>query len=216
MKQNNIDTVLFDLDGTLINTYELILQSFLHTFREFGFHQIKKEDCYSFIGPSLDETFSKISPEQADEMIACYREYNDKFHDELVKEFDGVRETVEALSVGGYKLAVVSTKIRKMVLKGLKTTGLYEYFPVVVSLDDVKNAKPNPEPLIKAMDKLGAKPEHTIMVGDSYHDILGAKNTGVRSVGVSWTIQGKDYLQKLGPDYMIDHMKELLPIVGVK
>jgi pyrophosphatase PpaX len=215
MKQN-IDTILFDLDGTLVNTYELILQSFLHTFQHFGFHQIKKEDCYKFIGPTLVESFSTIAPDKVEEMVHYYREFNKEHHDELVREFPGVNEAIQSLSQQGYKLGVVSTKVRETVLKGLRKTNLLPYFPVVITLDEVEKAKPDPEPLFKAMHLLDAKPDNTLMVGDSYHDILGAKNSGVGSVGVSWTIQGKDYLKKYNPDYVIDDMRDLLSIVGVK
>lgn len=215
MKQN-IDTILFDLDGTLVNTYELILQSFLHTFEHFGFHQFKREDCYKFIGPTLTESFSSIAPNQAEAMVDYYREFNKKYHDELVQEFPGVNEAIHTLSEQGMKLAVVSTKMRDTVLKGLEKTNLHSYFPVVITLDEVEKAKPDPEPLYKAMNMLHANPEKTLMVGDSYHDIQGAKNAGVGSVGVTWTIQGEDYLKKYNPDYLIGDMRELLSIVGVK
>ena len=215
MKQN-IDTILFDLDGTLVNTYELILQSFLYTFHQFGFNEIKREDCYKFIGPTLHESFSSVAPDQAEEMIRYYRTFNKKHHDELVREFPGVHKTVQTLSKQGYKLGVVSTKVREMVFKALDKTNLTPYFPVVITLDEVEKAKPDPEPLNKAMHLLGAKPESTLMVGDSYHDILGAKNSGTGSVGVAWTIQGTDYLKKYNPDFLINDMRELLAIVGVK
>lgn len=215
MKQN-IDTILFDLDGTLVNTYELILQSFLYTLHQFGFDELKREDCYKFIGPTLLESFSSVAPDKAEEMIHYYRTFNKKHHDKLVREFPGVLETIDTLSKQGYKLGVVSTKVREMVFKALDKTNLTPYFPVVITLDEVEKAKPDPEPLNKAMHLLGAKPENTLMVGDSYHDILGAKNSGTGSVGVAWTIQGTDYLKKYNPDFLINDMRELLAIVGVK
>lgn len=214
--KDNINTVLFDLDGTLVNTYELIIQSFLATFKQFGFTHLTREDCIPFIGPPLYETFSSVAPEKADEMVKFYRQFNQAKHDELVTEFNGVYETVQALAENDFKLAIVSTKMRDTVLKGLEKTKLKQFFPVIITLDEVENAKPHPEPLVKAMDLLKADRERTLMVGDSSHDIKGAHNAGVKSVGVTWSIKGEDYIKKLQPDYVINEMPDLLSIVGVK
>ena len=212
---NQIDTYLFDLDGTLVNTYDLIVQSFLHTFDHFVPGKFKKEDCYAFIGPTLKESFTSILPDKADEMIAFYRKYNHERHDELIREFDGVYETIKTLYESGKKLAVVTTKMKSTALRGLAQARLAPFFDIVIALDDIQKPKPDPEPILKALDLLGSKPESAVMVGDSHHDILGAKNAGVISVGVSWTIKGEEYLRKYNPDYMIDHMQELLEITGV-
>lgn len=215
--QSKVDTILFDLDGTLLNTYELILQSFLATFKHFGYNHITREDCIPFIGPTLEESFASVAPKsQVAEMIAYYRKFNVANHDDLVTEFDGVDEAVKALHEAGYKLAIVSTKVRDTVLKGLDKINLRQYFPVIITLDEVEHAKPHPEPLNLAMELLQSIPEQTIMVGDSNHDIEGAKNAGTLSAGVAWSIKGRDFIEKLEPDYILDNMKDLLPIVGVK
>ncbi len=215
--QRKIDTVLFDLDGTLLNTYELIQQSFLATFTYFGYDHITKEDCIPFIGPTLEESFSSVAPKhKVDEMIAYYRKFNVEKHDELVTEFDGVYETVKTLHKEGFKLGVVSTKVRYTVLKGLDKIDLLQYFPVIITLDEVEHAKPHPEPLYKAMEFFQSKPEQTIMIGDSNHDIEGAKHAGTFSAGVAWSIKGREFIEKLEPDYILDNMKDLLPILGVK
>lgn len=91
MKQN-IDTILFDLDGTLVNTYELILQSFLYTFHQFGFDELKREDCYKFIGPTLLESFSSVAPDKAEEMIHYYRTFNKNITINLFVSFRGSRD----------------------------------------------------------------------------------------------------------------------------
>ena len=89
-----INTVLFDLDGTLINTNELIISSFLHTLHTYYPNQYKREDVLPFIGPSLHDTFSKIDESKVEEMITSYREFNHDHHDELVEEYETVYETV--------------------------------------------------------------------------------------------------------------------------
>lgn len=211
-----IDTVLFDLDGTLIDTNELIFSSFEHTLNHFYPGKYTREHMVEFIGPPLIDTFSKIDSNRVDEMIAKYREHNFAHHDLLVKDYEGVYETVEALHTAGFKLAVVTTKVKKTTRMGLKLGRLDGFFETIVAMDDVEKVKPDPEPLHKAMKALGSTPETTIMVGDSQYDILGGKNAGVRTAGVCWTIKGEDFLRSFQPDYMLNRMTDLLPILGVE
>lgn len=102
--------LLFDFDGTLLNTNELIIQTFMHVLNDKFPGQYSPQDCINFIGPSLKETFEQIAPNEVDEMIAKYRQWNHAYHDHYVKEFDGVNETLEELKKQGHKLAIVSTK----------------------------------------------------------------------------------------------------------
>lgn len=210
-----INTLLFDLDGTLIDTNDLIIESFLHTLNHYYPEQYGREDVLTFLGPPLYDTFVKMDESRVDEMVTHYRGFNMTNHDRLVKEFDGVYETVKILHEKGLKLGIVTTKMRQTVVMGLKLTGLDQFFDVVVCLDDVTNAKPDPEPVQLALQQLGASPEEAIMVGDNYHDILAGKNAGTKTAAVSWTIKGVDYLQSFEPDYMLTHMEDILPLVGV-
>lgn len=213
--KSNITTILFDLDGTLIDTNDLIIQSFLHTLGKYYPNQYKREDVLPFMGPSLNETFGGIDAERVEEMIRVYREFNLAKHDELVEEYDGVKETVALLKEKGYKLGIVTTKRLDVVKKGLDLTGLAPFFDVVVAFDHVSKLKPDAEPLLKALEQLGSTPEEAIMVGDNFHDILGGKNAGTKTAGVAWTAKGRDYLEQFEPDYMLENMRDLLPIVGV-
>jgi pyrophosphatase PpaX len=212
---NNIDTVLFDLDGTLIDTNELIISSFLHTMEKYYPGQYQRADVLPFLGPTLKETFEAVNPENYEEMITTYRTYNVANHDLLVKGFEGVYETVRTLKENQFKLAIVTTKRSDVVKMGLKLTGLDEFFDVVVALDHVEKAKPDPEPLLKALEMLGSTPEQAIMVGDNHHDILGGKNAGTMTAGVSWSIKGRKHLEQYKPDYIFDNMADILPILGV-
>jgi pyrophosphatase PpaX len=211
---SKINTLLFDLDGTLIDTNDLIIFSFLHTLEKYYPGQYQREDVLPFMGPSLYETFGQLNPEKMEEMVTEYRSYNHANHDLLVKEFAGVNETIEALKNQGYKLGIVSTKIYDTVLKGLKLTGLDPYFETIVTLDHVSKAKPDPEAIIKALDQLGSTPAEAMMVGDNYHDILAGKNAGTKSVGVAWSVKGRDFLEQFKPDYMLEEMPDLLKILG--
>ena len=210
-----IDTVLFDLDGTLINTNELIIASFLHTLDRYFPKQYTREKVIEFIGPSLYDTFGKINPDHIDEMVHVYREFNHEKHDELVEEYEAVYETVEALHKHGYKLAIVTTKRVSTAKMGLKLTGLDKFFDVLVGIDDVEKVKPDPEPLLKALNQLGSTPERAIMVGDSQYDILGGKNTGTKTAGVAWSIKGREFIESYKPDVLLETMSDLLTYLGV-
>lgn len=211
-----INTLLFDLDGTLIDTNELIVQSFLHTLGKYRPNEYAREDVYQFMGPTLEESFTKVNAEKMEEMTATYRAFNKQEHDNYVKEFDTVYETIKTLKEQGFKLGIVTTKVRDVVMMGMNLTRLTEFFDVIVTIDDVENAKPHPEPVQKAMALLGSIPEETIMVGDNYHDIEGGQNAGVKTAAVAWSIKGKEFLASYNPDYMLEQLSDLLEIVGAE
>lgn len=211
---NNITTILFDLDGTLIDTNELIIASFLHTLEKYYPTKYKREDVLPFLGPTLRETFEPMDNDRVDEMIATYRAFNISNHDSFVTIFPTVLETVQTLKDQGFKLGIVTTKISDVVMMGLKLTKLDTLFDVIVALDHVQKAKPDPEPIYKALEQLGSKPEEAIMVGDNHHDILAGKNAGTKTAGCSWSIKGREHLAQFNPDYMLEEMADLLQIVG--
>jgi pyrophosphatase PpaX len=212
--KSNINTILFDLDGTLIDTNELIISTYLHTLEKYYPGKYKREDVLPFLGPTLHEVFENMNPERVEEMILEYRTYNLANHDLLVKEFAGVMETIETLKKKGYKLAIVTTKREDVAFKGLRLMKLDPFFDVMIAYDHVKKVKPDPEPIFLALEKLNSKPEETLMVGDNFHDVLAGKNAGTKTAGVAWTIKGRDYLAKFEPDYMLENMTDLLTILG--
>ncbi|MFB3170487.1 pyrophosphatase PpaX [Neobacillus sp. 179-C4.2 HS] len=212
--KNNINTILFDLDGTLIDTNELIISTYLHTLEKYFPGKYKRQDVLPFLGPTLHEVFGAMDPERVEEMVLEYRTYNLANHDALVKEFVGVMETIETLKKKGYKLAIVTTKREDVAFKGLRLMKLDSFFDVMIAYDHVKRVKPDPEPIFLALEKLDSKPEETLMVGDNFHDVLAGKNAGTKTAGVAWTIKGREYLAKYEPDYMLENMKDLLTILG--
>lgn len=213
---NKITTLLFDLDGTLIDTNELIIQSFLHTMEKYYPGQYQREDVLPFIGPTLMQTFGSLNMDKAEEMIRVYREFNHAQHDYYTKEFAGVYETIKTLHEKGFKLGIVTAKILETSRRGLKLSRLEPFFDTIIALDHTTKPKPDPQPVLKALDTLGSSPEEAIMVGDNYHDILAGKNAGTKTAGVSWSIKGKDFLLEYSPDYMLEKMDDLLSIVGVR
>lgn len=207
-----INTLLFDFDGTLLDTNELIIQTFIAVLGEHFPGRYEREDILHFIGPSLEQTFESIDAERAVELTAQYRAINKQLHDELITEYDGVTETLRLLKARGIKMAIVSTKRSANIKRGLALMGIEEVFEHIISLDEVKNPKPDPEPILLALEKLGASKEEALMIGDNYHDIEGGKNAGVRTAGVAWSIKGEAFLASYEPDYMLQHISDLLEL----
>jgi pyrophosphatase PpaX len=168
------------------------------------------------MGPTLDESFGSIDPARMDEMIAHYRKHNWEHHDLLVTQFDGVYETLQSLAQSNYRLGVVTTKRRDMAERGLKLTNLEQFFEVVVTLEDATKTKPDPEPILKALSRFNSDPEDAMMIGDNHHDIMGGKNAGTLTAGVAWSLKGREFLQSYKPDYMLEHMSDLLDILQGK
>ncbi len=212
---HKISTLLFDLDGTLIDTNELIIQSFLHTLEKYYPSQYKREDVIHFMGPPLEETFSKVDSKRMELLRQTYLDFNRSQHDHYVKEFAGVYEAIEKLHKAGYKMGIVTTKRNEIAQMGLRLMGLTPFFETVVAFDHVTKVKPDPEGVNKALAFFGSTPDEAIMIGDNYHDIEAGKNAGMKTAGVAWSLKGKEFLQRWSPDYMLETMDDLLDILGV-
>lgn len=208
-----ITTLLFDFDGTLLDTNELIFRTFEHVLDKHFPGKYGRKEILPFLGPTLEETFGLIDPDRTEQLVGEYREWNVAHHDELAVEFDGVSKTLRVLKEEGYKMAIVSTKKNHMVWKGLELLDADGVFDTVIGLDDVLKTKPDPEPILLALKRLDVDRDEALMVGDNYHDIVGGQNAGVRTAGVAWSAKGEDFLQKYKPDYMLQHISDLLTIL---
>ena len=208
-----ITTLLFDFDGTLLDTNELIIRTFEHVLGNHSPGKYERIDILPFLGPTLHESFSSIDPKNTEALIEEYRAWNKSMHDELSSEFDGVTETLKLLKTAGMKMAIVSTKRKDMVMRGLALLDVEGVFDEVIAMDDVMKTKPDPEPILLALERLGATADEALMIGDNYHDIEGGKNAGVRTAGVAWSAKGEAFLQTFNPDYMLQHISDLLQLV---
>ncbi|MBB6637549.1 pyrophosphatase PpaX [Cohnella thailandensis] len=212
-----IRTVLFDLDGTIIDTNELIIESFLHALQGIVPEGFGREHIIPSMGLPLVTQLQQFSGrEQVDDLARSYREYNLLRHDEMVTLFPGVGEVVPKLHAAGIRLGIVTTKMKPSTERALKLLGIYDYMGAIVTLDDVEHAKPHPEPVLKAIEALGADPETTIMVGDSKVDIESARNAGAIPVGVAWSLKGEGILKDAGAAHIIQEMDQLLTICGLE
>ncbi|MDE7162281.1 MAG: prolipoprotein diacylglyceryl transferase [Anaeroplasmataceae bacterium] len=213
IQENRYDTVLFDLDGTLLNTRELINRSFVHTFEHFRPDMVlSDEDLDSFFGPSLRQTFSRYSEDEKEieEMVKYYREFNVAMHDELVTAFPGAKSLIRSLAHKGYKVGVVSSKKTDLVEHGLEIFGMLEHVRIVIGEEDVTNPKPDPEGILKAMDALHSK--KALYVGDGVGDIEAGKNAQIDTVGVLYSDR-KDKILAAEPSYTIHSLNEIMTIL---
>ena len=210
-----IDTVLFDLDGTICDTNELILQSFKITLAEVLSLDEEKDTIYSYFGEPLDKSFSRYSNDidEIENLVFYYRSFNEKNHDNMIKIFPGVKETLIALKKKNVKLGIVTSKRRKMAIKSLSRFNLEKYFTAIITPESTKLHKPNKAPVLEAMKVLNSKAHTTLMVGDSRYDIISGNSAGAMTCGVSYSVL-KDDLISSKPDYMIDEIYEVLDIVN--
>ena len=217
VKKNKVEIVLFDLDGTLIDTRALIFSSFVYTFEKyFPNYELTDEELESFFGPPLKETFSRYSddPKQVDEMIEYYRAYNIAEHDNYVKPMDGCKEVIRSLKRKHYKIGIVSSKKRNVVEMGLDLAGIRDYIDVLVCEDEVKKAKPDPEGILKALEHLDPNVDKNkvLYIGDHPSDIKAAKAAGVKSCGVMYSSKASE-LDEENPDYEIYKLVDLFVIL---
>jgi pyrophosphatase PpaX len=210
-----LDTILFDLDGTLLDTNELIIESFLHALQFHNLESVSREAIIGQMGKPLREQIALFSKRiEVDDIVGTYREFNIRKHDEMVLIFPHVKETLAALHAQGLKLGIVTSKVSLTVNRGLQLFGLEPFLSTIVTSDEVSMPKPHPESVLLALSRLNAKPENTLMVGDSQYDLLAAHEAGVRSAGVAWSLQGEALLRQFNPAYILQDMLELVGIVA--
>lgn len=199
---------LFDLDGTLLNTNDLIIETFKYTFKKHLNKEVSLEDLIPHMGEPLFKTLVHFSESKADMMLKTYRSYNSKKHDELTTLFPYVEETLSNLREHGFKIALVTSKQTAMAVHGLKTFGLDKYFDCIVGSGDTVEHKPHPEPILKAISSIDKNYNLAFMVGDSPYDILAARAAGIIPIGVEWSLR-LDELVKLKPFLILKSLQDL-------
>lgn len=205
--------LLFDLDGTLLDTNELILRSVERALEEFAPGRFSRADILPHMGEPLQVQMARFLPEKIDEVIARYRELYMEQHDLLVTAFPHVKDVLERLARDGYRIAVVTSKIRRTAELGWKLCQLPDCHEAFLTIEDTAKHKPDPEPVLKAIEALGAVPSETVMIGDSPYDILAGRAAGVATVGVKWSLRGEEGLREHQPDFLVADMLELEAII---
>lgn len=206
-----IKAVLFDFDGTLLNTNDLIFASYEYAFNKVLGRSITDEEIHFLYGKPLYSSLARYG-EYQDALCGTYREFNEAHHDALVKKFDGAAQGVLLLREHNIKTAVVTSKRRYTLEKGLKILGLENSFDALVTPDVTEKHKPDPEPVLKACGLLGVSPSDTVMAGDSVFDFECARRAGATLAGVNYSTT-RDALLEYSPEYMTDTLLELAEII---
>jgi len=207
-------TVLFDLDGTLVDSGAIILASFKHAARTVLARDVEEEQIAALVGGSnLHDQMRVLSPAHVDELVRVYREHNRPLHDEL-QAFEGVEELMETLSKQGRKLGIVTAKGRQTVDLAFGVLSLERYFDAVVTADMTDRHKPDPAPVLKALELLESEPADAAFVGDSPYDVVAGKAAGVFTVAVSWgKIHPEERLLEAGADFLVHSPRELFDVL---
>lgn len=211
-----INTVLFDFDGTIMDTNSVIMQSWQHTFRTVEGKERPEEDIIGTFGEPLYVTMEKVLPQiSVEEGAQIYRSFHHDNFIDLIDLFPGILELLAELKARGYKTGIVTSRLRNTTKIGLKKYDMEQYFDTIVTCDDTDKHKPDPEPVNIALERLGSKPEEAIMIGDSMFDILCAKNAGVKAALVSWAlaVSEEDKYGENAPNYIIEKAEDLLDIL---
>ncbi len=221
-----ISCILFDLDGTLIDTTDLIYQSYQHALTSVLGEAMTRDELYIGYGQPLPEAFAAIlahrsvrlpdheQSELIDRLIVSYRAFNVAHHDVLAREFPGVRSTLTELQHRGFPLGLVTSKARGIGERSLKVAGLDGIFDAAVFMEDSERHKPHPDPIWIALHRLGYRdqPARALYVGDSTHDLQAGRAAGTRTAGALWGPFPPESLAAEDPDYLLGSVVELLDL----
>ena len=211
MSRVKYPVVLFDLDGTVVDSGAIILASMRHATREvLGTEHTDDELMQAVGGPGLEAQLAVFGPDDVDELVRVYRAHNEPLHDEL-EACPGMEDVLVRLHAEGRRLGVVTAKRRATVELAFASVPIAHLFQTVVGGDETETHKPDPEPLLLAAERMGADPAQTAYVGDSPFDILAAKAAGMYSIAVTWgRIHDRARLEQAEPDVIVDRAEELL------
>jgi pyrophosphatase PpaX len=204
--------VLFDLDGTLIDSGAIILASMRHAAETVLERRIPDEELMAAVGgPGLVAQMRELDPERTDELVRVYREHNEPLHEEL-QACAGVLDVLPELTRRGARLGIVTAKRLPTVRLAFDVIPELEpHFDVVVGAEDTERHKPHPDPILEALERLEAEPRETAYVGDSPFDVQAAKAAGVLAVAVTWgRIHDEQRLARERPDAIVHNAEELL------
>jgi pyrophosphatase PpaX len=203
--------VLFDLDGTVVDSGAIILASMRHATREVLGRDIEDAELLQAVGgPGLEAQMAVFAPERVDELVRVYRAHNEPLHDEL-EACAGMEDVLVRLHEQGRRLGVVTAKRRATVELAFARIPIAHLFETVVGGDETQKHKPNPEPLLEAARRLHVSPGECAYVGDSPFDIRAAKAAGMHAIAVTWgRIHDRSLLEREEPDAIAGTAEELL------
>ena len=206
--------IIFDLDGTLVDSSVDITNSLNYAMGPYGIGKITVEETIGLVGEGLTRLIEKVLgneraalvPEVLDRFIAYYSEHLVDF----TRPYRGVPETLERL--GNYRKAVISNKREFLSRELLARLGLAKYFDIILGSDSAEEKKPSPKPVIKVLESFSVGPDEAVIVGDSNYDIDAGKAAGTKTIAVSYGYREVGLLK--GADFIIGDITELLQVLA--
>jgi len=214
---SKINTVLFDLDGTLVNSNEIIIESFKQTLEHFQPNKnYSRRQLIEMIGPPLKETFKIVSEdaEKIKEMINFYRSFYTKHEFEYIKLYENVIETLEILKNMNINLGIVTTKFKESAMPSIINFGIDKYIKNYAFLGSVPEHKPDPKPIHHVLNQF-SNVDKAVMIGDNPSDILAGKNADIYTCGIEWSLI-KEKLLETKPDFWIENYTEIIDIINLE
>ncbi len=214
----NYDTVIFDMDGTTLNTLEDLADSVNYALGKYGYPERPVEDIRRFVGNGVTRLMELSVPGGLDnpQFENCFRDFKNYYELNIQNKtapYKGIPGLLKALHEKGYKLAIVSNKLDGAV-KQLTEKNFGEYIRIAVGETVNVRRKPAPDSVYRALEELGSLREKAVYVGDSEVDVQTAKNAGLICVGVTWGFRDRAVLEAEGADFIIDRPEELLGVLG--
>jgi pyrophosphatase PpaX len=215
LADNAIRAVLYDFDGTLADTTELVMNSYRHTMSTHLGHIPPEEEWLRGFGTPLEPQLARFArtTDERRAMLETYKRYQEE-QTGLMIPFPGALGTVQSLHERGVPLAIVTSRYRESTIRGMDVCGITRFFDLIVTPEDVQNPKPHPEPVLFTLEKLGLDAAHTLFVGDSPHDIAAGRGAGTRTAAALWGPFPLPVLEEEKPDFLLERQEDVLDLVG--
>lgn len=211
----NIASILFDLDGTLVDTVDLICRSFDHAVRKVLGVELSRAELLQNMGRPLAVQMRHFSETRSAELLEAYNEHNLVAHDQNISAYPGTVDILDWLkSQKGMHLGVVTSKKRDLCLRGLKITGLLDYFTIIIAMEDTSRHKPEPEPVLAALAALGQEPVESVFIGDSPFDIIAGNRAGLSTGAALWGPFPEDLLRETRPDFELRSLAQIRTVIA--
>ena|SRR5574338_8955 len=200
--------IIFDVDGTLTFTNQLIFDSFNHITKKYLGKSFSDEEIIALFGPTEDVILKELCKDEYENARLDYFSYYKNNHD-IAQLYDGIKELITDIYNAGILLSIFTGKGRTSALITLDELGLTEYFDMIVSGDDVENHKPSPEGILMFLNKHNLNPSDVLMIGDAPSDIIAANKSGVEIASVVWDSYAENEVRKLNPNNIFHTVDEL-------
>lgn len=210
--QRRFAAALFDVDGTLLDSTEFVLGAFAETLRRHGGETRSFPALATFVGPPLTECYQRLAPGLDPSLLCATHRAWQREHLHLVKPYPHAGKVLQTLRENGVRLAAVTARSKVSSVDSLRHAGLSDWLDLIISAEDAPRTKPHPDPLLLALERLGATPATAVMVGDTAADIEAGRAAGMRTIGAEYGFFGAA-LATSRPDWMVRDIREVVPLI---